>query len=159
MLKIAIQLCVLLSFAFCISGCNTWELEKESYANLIVDKVSYTENDYYISCSLPDGAYMPDNPDFEFGDCDTYTGNMAQYVKHHHGYEITYLIINTGDGMAYDTEIDLYYSCLNGDTEVHTIFLGDVDPNKSISKAIQIYSTDKVLKEVNAEAFWFDWVE
>ncbi len=134
-------------------GC---EKEPIGPANLVVSEVLFTETFYQKLLDLPSGVYQPDNPNFHPDRPDTWTGNMAKYVKHFRSYTATYSIQNTGPGIAYDTEIDIIFQFRNGDQEVKTGKIGDIQPNGSYSSSANINSINNKLEECFGEAYWYD---
>lgn len=134
-------------------GC---EKEPIGPADLVVSKVHFTETFSRTFLDLPNGSYQPDNPDFHPNKPETWTGNMAQYVKHFRNYTATYNIKNTGPGIAYDTEIDIIFLFANGEEEVRTGKIGDIQPNGSYSSSANIHSINNKLEECFGEAYWYD---
>jgi hypothetical protein len=151
-LKIKLKTLSIITCILITCGCERWI----SPGNLTIDEIEYTEIYSDKILDLPNGAYTPDNPDFDINNPETWTGNMAQYVKLNYTYSVTFQIRNSGGSIAYDTEIDLYCLFDNGDEEVETIYIGDVKPNKSIRKTTNVFCTNKQLIECNGEVFWFD---
>ena len=133
-------------------GCS----ELFSPSDLNINHVGHEEIQNYKTTELPDGSYIPDNPNFDFNDPETWTGNMAQYVKHNYLYSVTFEIKNKGAYIAYDSEVDLHYFFDNGDEIVETIYIGEIKGNKSISRSTTFLSTNKKLIECSAEVFWTD---
>lgn len=141
---------IYLFFLFLIIGCDY-----DSPADL-VSSVEFTETYRNVTLYLPDGVYTPDNPDFDIDKPETWTGNMAKYVNHNYLYSVSYTIRNLGYNIAYDTEIDLYYTYDNGDNKVETIYIGDIKPNESFNYSTSIGCTNKQLIECSCEVFWFE---
>jgi hypothetical protein len=138
-------------FLSLIIGC-----EEDSPANLKVSHLDFTETYSNEVLDIPNGTYIPDNPDFDINNPETWTGNMAEYVNHNYMYSVSFNIKNLGGIIAYDTEIDLYYTFDNGEEKVETIYIGDIKPNESISTSTGIGCTNKQLMECGYEVFWFD---
>lgn len=138
-------------FLLLIVGC-----EENSPANLTISYIDFTETYRNEILNLPNGTYMPDNPDFDINNPETWTGNMAKYVNHNYIYSVSYNIKNSGSCIAYDTEIDLCYIYDNGEEKVETIYIGDIKPNESINTSTSIGCTNKQLVECSGEVFWFD---
>ncbi len=124
-------------------------------SNLNINNITFEQTHDVIYLDLPDGTYMPDNPDFNINNPLTWTGNMAQYVKHNFFYTVNYQISNSGGSIAYDTEVDLHYIYDNGDEEVETIYIGNVSPGANLSKSTSFISTNKELTECFGEVFWY----
>ncbi len=146
-LKITIYTLFLLLFVSC-------EKDEEDVADLAVNQIAFTETYKSTVLDLPNGAYMPDNPNFDINKSETWTGNMAEYVKNNYIYTISYNIKNKGSAMAYDTEIDLHYFYDNGEEKVETISLGEISPNQSFSSSTTLICTNKQLIRCSAVAFW-----
>lgn len=142
-----------LLFLLLITGC---EKEPIGPANLVVSEVLFTETFYQKLLDLPPGVYQPDNPNFHPDRPDTWTGNMAKYVKHFRSYTATYSIQNTGPGIAYDTEIDIIFQFRNGDQEVKTGKIGNIEPDGNYSSSASISSINNELQECFGEAYWFE---
>ncbi len=145
------KIVIYLIFLFLILGC-----EEDSPANLSIGYIDFTETYRNRILDLPNGTYLPDNPDFDINNPETWTGNMAKYVNHNYIYSVSYNIKNLGSSIAYDAEIDLYYTYDNGDEKVETIYIGDIKPNESISHSISIGCTNKQLIECSCKVFWLD---
>jgi len=138
-------------FSSFIVGC-----QEDKPANITVSHIDFIETYRNVILDLPDGSYLPDNPDFDINNPETWTGNMSKYVNHNYVYSVSYSIKNFGGSMAYDVEIDMYYTYDTGDEEVETIKIGDVKPNESRSASTHIGCTNKQLIECRCEVFWFD---
>lgn len=146
-LKITIYTLFLLLFVSC-------EKDEEDVADLAVNQIAFTETYKSTVLDLPYSSYMSDNPNFDINKSETWTGNMAEYVKNNYIYTISYNIKNKGSAMAYDTEIDLHYFYDNGEEKVETISLGEIIPNQSFSSSITLSCTNKQLIRCSAVAFW-----
>lgn len=146
--------CMLFSYG-CSSESSFQNIDDYS-SNLGISSISYNEKHSSKVLELPSGAYMPDNPNFDVEKPETWTGNMAQYVKVITIYSISCNITNSGGNTAYDTEIDMYYKYDNGEDETKTIFIGDIDEGVSVIKSISLTCKNKKLIECSAEAFWND---
>jgi hypothetical protein len=136
-----------------IAGCDKFE---DSPANITVSQIDFTETYRNEVLDLPNGSFMPDNPDFDINNSETWTGNMAKYVNHNYIYSVSYTIKNIGYNIAYDIEIDLHYIYDNGDENTETIFIGDISPNESINSSSNVSCTNKQLIGCRAEAVWSD---
>jgi len=132
-------------------GC---EKEIDLSANLTVRNVRFTETNKNQVLDLPNGTLMIDNPNFDFNNAATWTGNVAKYVKHNYMYSVSYTIKNIGYGTAYGTELDLHYIFDNGEEQVQTIIIGDIGPDDSFESSANLGSTDKQLVGCDAEVFW-----
>ena len=140
-------------FLSLLVGC---EKEEDSPANLTISNINFTETYRNEVLDLPNGIYMPDNPNFDVTNSKTWTGNMAKFVNHNYIYSVSYNIKNNGSNIAYDTEIDLHYIYDNGDEEVETLFIGDLKPDESTSSSSSTGCTNKQLIKCSAEVFWSD---
>jgi len=143
------------SFITLIVGCGVGD-ELQSPADLTINSIDFKETYRNEVLNLPNGSYIPDNPNFDINNSATWTGNMAQYVNHNYLYSVSYSIKNIGHNTAYDAEIDLHYLYDNGDEYVETIFIGDIIPDKVISASSGGGCTNKQLIECTAEVFWLD---
>ncbi len=127
-----------------------------SPADLTISHIEFTETYSNKALDLPNGVFMPDNPDFDINKPETWTGNMAKYVNYNYIYSVKYEISNLGGSTAYDSEVDIQYSFDNGDEVVETIYIGEVDPSENISKSTGTVCTNKKLIECSGEVFWYD---
>lgn len=125
-------------------------------ALLSIHDVKFSSELTWTFLDLPDGVYQPDNPNFHPDRPETWTGNMAKYVKHYYRNTIHYTIKNSGRGTAYDTEVDLFYEYSNGDTEVKTLHLGSIPANSTSAFSASVNSINKQLAGVSGEVFWYD---
>jgi hypothetical protein len=136
-----------------IVGCQK---EPLGPANLVISDVHFTETYSSVYLDVLDGSYQPDNPNFHPNKPETWTGNMAQYVKHFRGYTATYNIENIGPGIAYDTEIDIIFIFKNGEEEIKTGKIGNLHPDRTYKSSASINSINNELEECYGEAYWFD---
>jgi len=125
-------------------------------ASLSINNIKFSGELLWTFLDLPDGVYQPDNPNFHPDRPETWTGNMAQYVKRYYSYTIEYTVTNSLGGIAYDTEVDLIYKYSNGDEEVKTLFLGDIQPNSTVEHFTFINSINRQLVGCRGEAYWYD---
>ena len=153
-MRLFLRVTSFLIFLTLIISCNK---EPIGPANLVVSDVDFIETFSSTFLDLPDGTYQPDNPNFHPNKPDTWTGNMAKYVKHFRSYTATYTIKNAGPGIAYDTEIDIIFLFDNGDKEVKTGKIGDIQPNGTYNSSASINSINKELDQCFGEAYWFDY--
>ncbi len=109
-----------------------------------------------VFLDLPDGTYQPDNPNFHPDRLETWTGNMAKYVKHYYSNTIQYTIKNTGSGNGYETEVDLFLEYSNGETEVKTLYLGNTQPNSTFTHTTTVHSINRQVEFCSGEVFWYD---
>jgi hypothetical protein len=109
-----------------------------------------------VILDLPNGTFVPDNPAFDINNPATWTGNMAQYVNRNYIYSVSCEIFNSGDCVAYDTEVDLHYVFDNGDEEVETVYIGNIGPYERAYPSAEFVSTNKQLVSCWAEAYWYD---
>lgn len=137
-----------------IVGCKK---ESAGPADLVLSDIHFTQTFSRVFLDLPDGTYQPDNPNFHPNNPETWTGNMAKYVKHYYSYSVSYRVKNIGLGVAYITEIDLFCSYNDGEEKVVTIALGDIQPNGNVGSSASITSINKQLKECSGEVFWNDY--
>ncbi|MCT4644803.1 MAG: hypothetical protein N4A74_07445 [Carboxylicivirga sp.] len=128
----------------------------DSPTHLSITNVEFTQTYHNQVLDLPNGTFIPDNPNFNFDNPETWTGNMAQYVNNNYLYNITYTIKNDGNKIAFAAEVDIHYLFDNGDETVKTIFLGDIRKKKSYTGSTSIGCTNKQLVECRCEAFWSD---
>lgn len=143
---------LLLTSFFMTYGC----IKKEtSAAYLSIDNIQFKETYSSVVLDLPDGSYSPDNPDFDINNPNTWTGNMAQYVKRNYFYSITCTITNTGGSVAYDAETDIYYTYDIGEEDVETVSLGNFSPGATANRTTNIHTVNKELIECSAEVFWY----
>lgn len=147
------KLASLLVICILLFGCNK---EPLGPADLVVSDIQFTESTHWVFLDLPDGTYQPDNPNFHPDHPETWTGNMAKYVKNFYSYDISYRIQNNGVGIAYDPEIDFFYSFDNGTEEVKTGRLGDIEPGRNFVSHGFVSSTNKQLEGCEAEVYWYD---
>ena len=138
--------CLMILIIF--AGC-----QEDSPANLSITHIDFTETYHNKVLDLPDGTYVPDNPDFDINNPETWTGNMAKYINHNYIYSVTYTIKNTSSSIAFDSEVDLHYSFDNDDEEIETIYIGDIKPQESYSASTSIGCTNKQLLKCSCEAF------
>ena len=138
-------------FLSLIAGC---EIEEDSLANLTVNYIDFTETYRNVFLDLPNGTYLPDNPDFDINNSETWTGNMAQFVNHNYIYSVSYYIENIGWNVAFDTVIDLHYIFDNGDEKIETLYVGDIKPDNIISASTSLGCTNRQLIKCSAEVFW-----
>jgi hypothetical protein len=136
-----------------IVGC---ERENDLNANLTVKNVDFVETYINVVLDLPNGTFVPDNPNFDLNNPNTWTGNMAQYVNHNFIYSVSYSIKNIGHNIAYNTEVDLHFIFDNGTESIETIYIGKIKPNETINKSSSVGCTNKQLSMCSAEAFWLD---
>ncbi|MGB0849809.1 MAG: hypothetical protein ACPGTP_01065 [Bacteroidia bacterium] len=153
-MKVRFKLASFIVISILLLGCNK---EPTGPADLIVSDIEFTEAAHWKLLDLPDGTYQPDNPNFHPDHPETWTGNMAKYVKNYYSYNTSYRIQNNGVGIAYDTEIDFYYSFDDGTEEVKTGKLGDIQPGRNFVSHGFINSTDKQLEQCEAEIYWYDY--
>lgn len=152
-MKSIFKIVIYSAFLLMLAGC---ELVDDSPADLTVNYINLTETYRSVALDLPNGSFMPDNPDFDINIPSTWTGNMAKYVNHNYFYSVSYKIENIGGYNAYDTEIDLHYIYDNGDEEVETIYVGDIQPDEIIHSSSTVGCTNKQLVACTAEVFWND---
>ena len=105
---------------------------------------------------LPNGSYNPDHPNFSISNPATWTGNMAQYVRHNYFYIISFDIYNSGGNTAYDVELDLYTIFDNSDEDMETIKIGKIPPGENIHRRRSIMVQDKQLIECDGAVYWYD---
>jgi hypothetical protein len=147
------QISIITVYLFLLSigiGC------KKDAAYLTIDYIDFTESYRNEFLDLPNGVYIPDNPNFDIDNPETWTGNMAEYVKRIYVYSVSYKITNTGENIAYNTEIDIYYSYDSGDEIVETKYIGNINPNESVTRTITIFCTNRQLLESSCEVFWYN---
>lgn len=148
--KNAIQLIVYASFIIMFVSCN------DDPAYLHVSDLNFKEVLRNKTLSQPNGGFRPDNPNFDINNADLWTGNMAQYVKQIYVYSVSCAVINNGDFMAYDAEIDVYYEYDNGEEQLKTFFLGNIEPGQIVVVPAGITTENKQLIGVTWDVFWFD---
>jgi len=146
-IKITIYTLFLLLFVSC-------EKDEDAIADLTVNKIVFTETYSSTILNIPNGSYIPDNPNFDLNKPETWTGNMAKYINHNYVYTVFYNIKNEGSAIAYDTEIDLHYFYDNGEEKVETISVGEINPNQNFSSSTSLGCTNKQLIKCSAEVFW-----
>ena len=134
-----------------LTGC-----EKERISDVSIRHIDFYETYRNEVLNLPNGVFIPDNPNFDFDDPSTWTGNAAQYVYRNYMYSVSYSIENSGSSYACDVEIDLRYIFDNGDESVETIYLGDMDPDDTHSYLANYVSTNRQLVEIRGEVYWYD---
>lgn len=144
-------ICSFLAFSF---GCQKTET---GYANLSVSSVEFTQTYHVEYIDLPDGVYVPDNPNFSMNNPSTWTGNMAQYVVNKYFYTVNYEITNSGAGTAHGTEVDFGYFFDTGSDQFETISIGNVIPGQKKQGSFQLTSLNKQLEECAAEVYWYDY--
>lgn len=147
-----LKIILLIATTFIISSCE--HLFEEG--NLNINNIEFKEVNRTEILELPNGTFIPDNPNFDFNKPETWTGNMAEYVRKVYFYEVSYQIENTGYQKTYDAEIDLYYTFNSGDEKIETVYIGDVRRNDLIDQSTSVISSNRQLVEVSAEVFWFD---
>lgn len=125
-------------------------------ANLSVQVNGFSSELVSTFLDLPDGVYQPDNPDFHPNKPETWTGNMAQYVKQFYSFTVNYSLNNSGRGIAFDTEIDFNLEYSNGEDEIITGYLGDVQPGATYQRSTTKNAINKKLVGCTAEVYWFD---
>ncbi|MFT5822650.1 MAG: hypothetical protein ACI8ZM_003906 [Crocinitomix sp.] len=125
-------------------------------ASININNVEFEQTNEYIYLDLPDGTYMPDNPDFNINNSATWTGNMAQYVKHNRFYDVNFQISNSGGSVAYDTEIDLYYIYDTGEEVVESKVIGNLSAGGSHSNSVSFIVTNKKMIECFGEVYWYN---
>ncbi|QQS52675.1 MAG: hypothetical protein IPM71_08060 [Bacteroidota bacterium] len=145
-IKIAINLILVLLIISC---------DEYSPAELVTS-IDFKETYKNEVLNLPNGSYSPDNPYFEINKPETWTGNMAKYVNHNYLYSVSYSISNLGDHIAYDTEIDLFYTYDNGENTLETLYIGDIQPNESINYSTGVGCTNKQLVECSCVVYWYE---
>ncbi|MBS2101021.1 hypothetical protein [Carboxylicivirga linearis] len=129
---------------------------ENSLPDISINDISFIQTYENVTLNLPNGVYTPDNPDFDINDPETWTGNMAQYVKHTYMYTVNYCIENTGGSIAYDTEIDFHFRYDNDTKEIKTLYIGDIGPNQKQNSSINHVISNKQLIECRCEVFWFN---
>ena len=150
-MKQIFKIVICLLFFSLIAGC---EKETDSVANLTVSNIDFTETYRNEFLDLPNGSYLPDNPDFDINNPETWTGNMTNFVNHNYIYSVSYNIENIGCNVAFDTEIDLHYIFDNGDEKIETLYVGDIKPDNIISASTSLGCTNRQLIKCSAEVFW-----
>lgn len=153
LVKHSVQFIYFLLFSVLFFGC---EKEPMGLGNLVISDVQFTEFFYHKAIDLPSGVYQPDNPNFHPEKSETWTGNMAKYVKHFRSYTATYKIKNYGPGVAFDSEVDVIFQFSNGDEQIKTGKIGDILPNGSYNSSASINSVNNKLEHCFAEVYWFD---
>ncbi len=131
--------------------------QKQNYktpANLTIDHIEITEKNHHQY--LEDGVYMPDNPDFDSSNPETWTGNMAQHVVHTYYYSVDFQISNKGESIAYDSEIDLFHLYSTGEEVLETLILGNISGGANITRSTSVYLKNKELEESFGEVYWYD---
>ena len=149
-----LRLILLLQLPLVLIGCQ--DDLPSGPASLSVNHIAFTGGLEFTFLDLPDGVYQPDNPNFHPDRPETWTGNMAKYVKHFYSYTIEYTVKNSLSGIAYDPEVDLHVKFSNGDEEVETLFIGDIQPNSSVMHFTFINSINRELDGCSAEVYWYD---
>lgn len=149
-----LRLILLLQFPFLFLGCQV--NLSSGPASLSIDNITFSGELVSTFLDLPDGTYQPDHPNFHPDRPETWTGNMAKYVKRFYSYTVEYTISNSANGIAYDTEVDMYFEFNNGDEDVKTLYLGSVQPNSSVVHSTFINSINKQLDGCSAEVYWYD---
>ena len=149
-----LRLILFLPLLFLLLGCQ--DDLPNGPASLSINNIKFSGELLWTFLDLPDGAYQPDNPNFHPDRPETWTGNMAKYVKHFYSYNIEYTVTNSLGGIAYDTEVDLFYKFSSGYEEVKTLFLGDIQPNSTTEHSVSINTINDQLKRCTAEAYWYD---
>ncbi|MEN8928166.1 MAG: hypothetical protein ABF242_02125 [Flavobacteriales bacterium] len=142
---------VMLSAIASLSSCNKEKID----ANLLVTDIEFVEVFSNVYLELP-FSFSADNPNFNPNDPATWTGNMAQYVRHFYRYSYNYTLTNHGDFVAYDTEIDLLFKTKNGNEEVKTVKKGDFPPKSITRKQGSYVIINDELTEITAETFWYN---
>jgi hypothetical protein len=144
-----VTLLIYLLFILLVLGC-----EKDTPSDLSIGNIHITETYRNKVLDLPNGAYRPDNPNFDINKPDTWTGNMSKYVNHNYLYSVSYTIKNLGNSIAYDTEVDLHYRYDNGDEQVETVCIGNIQPHGDVNNSTSTGCTNKQLIECSCEVFW-----
>lgn len=149
MISVLYASCLLLGVSCAENGIDT------SPANLVVKRIKLKELDSYKTLNIPPGVYIFDNPDFDFNDPDTWTGDVEQFVDYYYKYSVSFVVSNRG-GMAYDTEVDLYYTHDDGSESTATIYVGDILPNERTTETTKTVSVNSRLIGCEADVFWYD---
>ncbi|MCB9247018.1 MAG: hypothetical protein H6606_11395 [Flavobacteriales bacterium] len=152
MSKLYTILCLVIVSVF-FSGCSDDIADQP--AVLRIEGIKFSGELAFKFLDLPDGVYQPDDPNFHPDRPETWTGNMAKYVKHMYTYNIEFTIVNTSGGVAYDTEVDLYFDFNNGETEVKTLYLGNIQPKSSSVNSTFINTINKQLETCSGEVYWW----
>lgn len=135
-------------------GCQPNSFDTEP-ANLVVKRIKVKENESYKTLNIPSGVYTFDNPNLDFNNPDTWTGNVEEFVDYYYSYTVSVVINNRG-GTAYDTEVDLYYTHSDGSESMKTIYAGQIDANQRITETTSVISVNTQLVDWDADVFWYD---
>lgn len=152
MSKLYTILCLVIVSVF-FSGCSDDIADQP--AVLRIEGIKFSGELAFKFLDLPDGVYRPDDPNFHPDRPETWTGNMAKYVKHMYTYAIEFTIQNSSRGIAYDTEVDLFFYFMNGDKEVKTLYLGNIEPNSTTVSSTFINTINKQLDFCSGEVYWW----
>ncbi len=155
-MKTALRLLSFPILVFLLTGCHVEE--QNLSANLEVSSATINETHSNQSLNLPSGAHQV-GPNFDMNDPSTWTGNIAQYVSTNYIYHVYYDISNTGEGTAYDTEVDLECIYDNGDIEIKTVDIGSVSANSDGSHSTPVICANRQLIQCNATIYWYDTPE
>ena len=124
--------------------------------NLEVNNIFITQTDYDQYLDITVGYFSPDNPNFDFNDPSTWTGNAAQYVVNRYRYTIQFHVTNSGKGTAYDSELDVGYFYSDRSDVFETFYIGTIPSHGEEMKTVNITSYNKELEAAGAEVYWFD---
>jgi hypothetical protein len=131
-----------------------------SPSELIITKIEFYEDEKYENTILdfPYGlTQITFPPNFNYNDPSTWTGDVAQYVRHNRVYIITYYVENAGGSGAYGAELDLYLKMDNGEeVELETIYLGSIGKKESIKGTKMRVIANTELVECRGELYWYE---
>lgn len=135
-------------------GCqpNSFDIEP---ANLTVKRVKLEETRSSKTLNIPSGSYTFENHNFDPNNPDTWTGDIAQYVDRYYFYSVSFTISNKG-GIAYDTEVDLYFTHSDGSETISTMYVGQIDANQRVTETASAMSVNTELVGCDADVFWYD---
>lgn len=91
-MKRYLRLILFLQLSFLIVGCQ--DDQPKGPASLSINNITFSGELVWTFLDLPDGVYQPDDPNFHPDRPETWTGNMAQYVKHFYTCTIEYTVTN-----------------------------------------------------------------
>lgn len=152
------HLYIILTLAFLTLsyGCQKYS-PNTAPGNLSVNSISFTQTHHSHYIDLPDGVYMPDNPNFSINTPSTWTGNMAQYVVDRYTYIVNCHVTNSGKGTGYDAEVDIGYFFTSGADEFETLIIGDIPSYGERTKTVEIVSYNRQLEECAGEVYWYNY--
>jgi len=139
-------------------GCQKINTQRNP-SSLSLSEIQFMETFQSKVIDIPNdvGGFQIDNPNFNFNDPSTWTGNIEKYVITTYGYEVNFDVKNRGTGTAFQTEVDLYLTYDSGEKSVKTVVLGDIGGSKKITTTENIVCSNEQLVGCTGTIFFYDY--